>query len=94
MIHPEDDGKVHRPDMIVDDGGDRTILIHEVNKSEDLFFKNGAVPDPSSTDNDEFNIVQTIIKRQIKGGETDKWGEIVNRRVGVSEDASTRVNHM
>ena len=35
-----------------------TILIHEVNKAEELFFKDDTVPDPISTDNSEFNIFQ------------------------------------
>ena len=45
LIHPEDDGKGHRPDLIVDDGGDMTFLIHEGNNSEELFLKDGIIPD-------------------------------------------------
>ena len=30
------------PDMLVDDGGDATLLIHEGVKAEALFAKNGA----------------------------------------------------
>merc|ERR1712028_86745 len=32
-----DDGKGHGPDLIIDDGGDMTLLIHEGKKAEDLF---------------------------------------------------------
>ena len=28
LVYPEDDGKGHRPDLIVDDGDDMTLLIH------------------------------------------------------------------
>ena len=73
MIQPEDDGKGHRPDLIVGDGGDMTLLIHEGKKTEDLLLKDGAIPDPISTDNAEFKIVKTIIKRQLEDGEMDKW---------------------
>ena len=69
LVWPEDDGKGHRPDLIVDDGGDMTLLIHDGKKVGDLFLKDVTVPDPSSTDNSEFKIVQTIIKRQLEGGE-------------------------
>ena len=40
-------------DIIVDDGGDATLLIHEGYKAEIEFAKSGAVPDPASTDNAE-----------------------------------------
>merc|ERR1712194_612641 len=60
---PEDDGKGCGPDLIVDDGGDLTLLVHEGKKAEDLFLKDGTLPDPSTTDNAEFKIVLTIIKR-------------------------------
>ena len=37
LIKPEDDGKSHIPDLIVDDGGDMTLLTYEGTKAEDLF---------------------------------------------------------
>eukprot|EP00894_Picocystis_sp_ML_P003737 jgi/Pico_ML_1/54254/g4629.t1 len=48
--------------MIVDDGGDATLLIHEGEKAEKLYSKDGTLPDPTSTDNAEFKIVLSIIK--------------------------------
>ena len=41
------------------------LIILEGNKSDDLFLKDGTFPDPSSTENAEFKIVQTVIKLQI-----------------------------
>ncbi|KAH8060805.1 adenosylhomocysteinase [Aureococcus anophagefferens] len=40
-----------RPDLIVDDGGDMTLLVHEGFKAENAYAKDGTLPDPSSTDN-------------------------------------------
>jgi len=42
------------PDILVDDGGDATLLIHEGVKAEAAFAKNGELPDPSKHDNLEF----------------------------------------
>ena len=94
LIWPEDDGKGHKPDLIVDDGSYFTLLVHEGEKADYLFLKDGTFPDPSSTDNDDFNIVQTIIKCQLKGGETDRWKKIVNTCMGVSENTFKGVHHM
>eukprot|EP00549_Striatella_unipunctata_P004289 CAMPEP_0118692674 /NCGR_PEP_ID=MMETSP0800-20121206/11436_1 /TAXON_ID=210618 ORGANISM="Striatella unipunctata, Strain CCMP2910" /NCGR_SAMPLE_ID=MMETSP0800 /ASSEMBLY_ACC=CAM_ASM_000638 /LENGTH=481 /DNA_ID=CAMNT_0006590729 /DNA_START=86 /DNA_END=1531 /DNA_ORIENTATION=+ len=91
---PDDDGKGHGPDLIVDDGGDMTLLIHEGKKAEDLFKENGTVPDPSSTDNAEFKIVLTIIKRLLESGETDKWNKIASRCQGISEETTTGVHRL
>ena len=44
-------------DIIVDDGGDATLLIHEGYKAEIEFEKNVTVPDPASTDNAEMKCV-------------------------------------
>ena len=41
---PTDDGKGLGPDIIVDDGGDMTLLIHEGYKAEEAFAKDGSVP--------------------------------------------------
>ena len=94
LIWPEDDGKGHRPELIVYDGGHMTLLVYEGKKAEYLFLKDVTIPDPSSMENDEFKIVQTIIKRQLEGGEIDKWNKIVNTCMGVSEKTSTGVHHI
>merc|ERR1711937_291646 len=90
----DDDGKGQGPDLIVDDGGDMTLLIHEGKKAEDAFLKDGTLPDPSSTDNAEFKIVLTIIKRLLEAGETDKWNKIATRCQGVSEETTTGVHRL
>merc|ERR1719409_2098932 len=65
LIWP-DDGKGEGPDLIVDDGGDMTLLIHEGVKAEAAFAETGAKPDPSSADNDEFRVVLTILARELE----------------------------
>jgi adenosylhomocysteinase len=90
----DDDGKGHGPDLIVDDGGDMTLIIHEGKKAEDLFLKDGTLPNPDSTDNAEFKIVLSIIKRLLEAGETDKWNKIASRCQGVSEETTTGVHRL
>ena len=63
-------------------------------KADEFFLKDGTIPDPSSTDNVEFKIVQTIIKRQLEGGETDKRNKCFNTCVGFSEETFTGVHHL
>ena len=70
------------------------ILIHEGRKAENLFLKGGNIPEPSSTENAEFKIVQTIIKRQIEGRETDKCNKIVNTCMGFSEETFMGVHDL
>ena len=94
FIQPEDDGKGLRPDLIVDDGGDMTLLIHEGNNAEELLLKDGTIPEPISTDNVEFEIFQTIIKRQLEGGETDKRNNIFNTCMEFSEETFTGVHNL
>jgi len=90
----DDDGKGTGMDIIVDDGGDMTLLIHEGKKAEELFLKDGTLPDPTSTDNAEFKIVLTIIKRILLTGETDKWTKMAARCMGVSEETTTGVHRL
>ena len=56
-----------------------TLLTHEGKKTDDLFLKDGTILYPSSKYNVEFKIVQTIIKRQLVGGETDRWKKLAIR---------------
>jgi len=91
---PSDDGRGDGPDLIVDDGGDMTLLIHEGKKAEDAFNKDKSLPDPTSTDNAEFKIVLTIIKGLLEEGVTDKWNKLASRMAGVSEETTTGVHRL
>ena len=55
---------------------------------EELFIKDGTIPDPRYKDNAEFKIVQTIIRRQLESGETDEW-EKCQYMHGISEETSS-----
>jgi len=81
------------PNMLVDDGGDATLLIHEGVKAEAAFAKNGTMPDPASTDNPEFKIVLGLIRDGLKKNPT-KWTKMAKQIVGVSEETTTGVKRL
>jgi len=81
------------PDLIVDDGGDATLLIHEGVKAEEEFAKTGKVPDPESTTNLEFQMVLGLIKESLKVDPLRYHG-MKNRLVGVSEETTTGVKRL
>jgi adenosylhomocysteinase len=90
---PSDDGRGDGPDLIVDDGGDMTLLVHEGFKAENEFAKNGTIPDPASTDNAEFKCVIGLIIRCLKT-DPQKWHKVVARMKGVSEETTTGVHRL
>ena len=93
LTWPECDG----PDILVDDGGDATLLIHEGVKAERHFAKTGEFPDPESTNNMEFKQVLRIIRDGLKAGLTQKWTKMSEKLIGVSEETTTgvaRLNQM
>jgi adenosylhomocysteinase len=89
---PEDD-KGDGCDLIVDDGGDMTLLIHEGVAAEIAYEKDGTLPDPSTADNEESQIVLTIIKRELPN-KPNKWRRLADRMVGVSEETTTGVHRL
>merc|ERR1711912_72567 len=74
LTWPDCDG----PDILVDDGGDATLLIHEGVKAERAFAKTGEIPDPAAYDNLEFKQVIRIIREGLQAGLTDKWTKMAN----------------
>jgi len=80
-------------DMIVDDGGDMTLLIHEGVKAEKIYAESKVLPDPESTDNAEFKIVLALIARELPANPT-KWTRLAARMVGVSEETTTGVHRL
>lgn len=81
------------PDIIVDDGGDATLLIHEGFKAEVAYEKDGTLPDPESTDNAEFKIVLRTIRDGL-GKDPKRWHNMVDKLVGVSEETTTGVHRL
>merc|ERR1712159_594237 len=81
------------PDMIVDDGGDATLLIHEGVKAEAAFKKDGTLPNLEGKEG-EFLVVLTVIKGLLEKGLTDKWTNLANNFVGVSEETTTGVHRL
>jgi len=86
---PEGDG----PNMILDDGGDATLLIHEGVKAEAEFKATGKVPDPNSTDNAEFKIVLQLLANVLKIN-PNKWTKMAAQIYGVSEETTTGVHRL
>jgi len=89
---PEDD-KGDGCDLIVDDGGDMTLLIHEGVKAEKKYAEDGSLPDPNSTTNAEFKIVLALLARELPKN-PKKWTRLAARMVGVSEETTTGVHRL
>ena len=81
-------------DVLVDDGGDATLIIHEGVKAERNFIKTGELPDPDKTDNAEFKCVLKILRDGLQSGNTDKWTKMANKLIGVSEETTTGVHRL
>jgi len=86
---PDSDG----PDLIVDDGGDATLLVHEGVKAEKEYKESKKLPDPNSTDDGEFKIVLRLLRNVIQKDPT-KWTRMAKKLVGVSEETTTGVHRL
>jgi adenosylhomocysteinase len=77
------------PNMILDDGGDATLLVHKGVQYE----KDGAVPDPGSASNPELAIILGLLQRSLKSDPT-KWTRMAAGIKGVTEETTTGVKRL
>jgi len=77
------------PDLIVDDGGDATLLIHKGYELEDYFRKNGKTP-PITTKIDEERIIEELL-RDVLQKDPNHWHSVAEKVIGVSEETTTGV---
>ena len=82
-------GTADGPNMILDDGGDATLLVHLGVEYE----KEGAVPDPASTDNHELREILTVLTRTL-GEDSNQWTSVANGIKGVTEETTTGVHRL
>jgi adenosylhomocysteinase len=77
------------PNMILDDGGDATLLVHKGAEFE----RAGAVPDPAGADNEEFRIILELLTRSLSE-DPQKWSRIGEGVKGVTEETTTGVHRL
>ena len=83
------------PDLIVDDGGDATLMIHLGVELEEKFEKTGELPNPATgTCEDEVELL-TLIKDILETAPTKTtFREVAKKCQGVSEDTTTGVHRL
>src|SRR2546421_2404984 len=77
------------PNMILDDGGDATLLVHKGVEFE----RAGAVPDPASADSHEFRVVLELLQRSLEE-DPQRWTKIAGQIRGVTEETTTGVHRL
>jgi adenosylhomocysteinase len=78
------------PDLIVDDGGDATLLIHKGVEFE----KAEKVPDfNAETDSEEWGVVLELLRREQKQS-PGRWTKVARKIRGVSEETTTGVHRL
>jgi adenosylhomocysteinase len=77
------------PNMILDDGGDATLLVHKGREFEQA----GAVPDPASADSEEYRIILETLQRSL-AEDPQRWTNIAAGIQGVTEETTTGVHRL
>ena len=80
------------PQLIVDDGGDATLLIHKGYELEEIYQKTGSFPE-ITTDVREEQVVEKLL-RDVHGKDPMHWHTIVKDIIGVSEETTTGVHRL
>ncbi len=77
------------PNMILDDGGDATLLVHKGVEYEAA----GAAPSPDSADSDEFRIILELLNRSLDE-DPQRWTRLAAGIKGVTEETTTGVHRL
>jgi adenosylhomocysteinase len=77
------------PNMILDDGGDATMLVHKGKEFEAA----GFVPEPTGADSEEFAVVLSLLARSLPEDGT-RWTNIAAGILGVTEETTTGVHRL
>ncbi|KPK39069.1 MAG: adenosylhomocysteinase [Gammaproteobacteria bacterium SG8_47] len=77
------------PNMILDDGGDATLLIHKGVEFEQA----GTVPEAKAGDNEEWVAILDVLRRTLKSNPS-KWRRMAESIRGVTEETTTGVHRL
>jgi adenosylhomocysteinase len=86
LVWPDGSG----PDLIVDDGGDATLLIHKGVEYE----KAGSVPEfDEENDPEEWGVILDLLRRSLEE-DGERWQRVASSMRGVSEETTTGVHRL
>jgi adenosylhomocysteinase len=74
------------PNMLLDDGGDATLLVHKGTQYE----KAGVVPQPEDNDPEEWRVILEVLRRSL-ASDNSKWTKTGESILGVTEETTTGV---
>jgi len=77
------------PNMILDDGGDATMLVLKGAEFE----RAGAVPDPAAADSEEFQVFLSLLQRSLQE-DAQRWTRAADGVQGVTEETTTGVHRL
>jgi len=77
------------PNLILDDGGDLTLLVHKGVEAE----KSGKAPNPADATNEEVRVVYTTLTNSLAKSK-DRFTKIAAEIKGVSEETTTGVHRL
>jgi adenosylhomocysteinase len=85
LMWPGEEG----PNMILDDGGDATLLVHKGTEFEAA----GAVPDTAPEDSEEYGVILGLLRRTLSE-DPQRWTKIGQGIKGVTEETTTGVHRL
>jgi adenosylhomocysteinase len=85
LLWPDGDG----PNMLLDDGGDATLLVHRGVEYE----KAGAVPEPAPDDSVEWRVVLSALRKSL-AADARRWASVAEQIKGVTEETTTGVHRL
>lgn len=88
LTFPENQG----PQLIVDDGGDATLMIHKGYELEEIYQKTGSLPEITTTVREE-QVVEKLL-RDVHAKDPMHWHKITKDIIGVSEETTTGVHRL
>jgi len=77
------------PNMILDDGGDATLLVHKGKQFEAV----GAVPSTSEDDSEEYAVILDVLRRSL-AEDGRRWTRVADGIKGVTEETTTGVHRL
>src|SRR5690349_8852352 len=77
------------PNMILDDGGDATLLVHKGAEFEKL----GSVPAADTADSEEYAVILAVLARSLREDDR-RWTRIAAGVKGVTEETTTGVHRL